>query len=194
MPRKVAKVQEVYNDAEEEDVTDVEEVSNIHKEPSVKLNKRTGKPLLSDEERKQIRLENLAKAKEAKQKKNDITKTLKQSKKELTSLELQKQKEELEAIKQRIETINTQKPKQKPKPNKKINIGEDDDEDEYDEEIVERPHKTRTQPVRKSVNQNGKVDYGHLVKESATEQMRKQLENERIKMAMLSIMPTYRFN
>jgi len=195
MPRKVANIPKVADDAEEYDITEEEEIHEGSKEQVVvKVSKRTGKPLLSEEERRQIRLENLEKAKRAKQEKNNITKTLKQSKKELTQLELQKQKEELEAIKQKIETMNTQKQQPKPKPKKKIIVQEEDEEEEEEEQVIVQPKRTRAQPVRRPVQQTQDVDYSNLVRQSAAEQIRKQLENERIKMAMLSIMPNYRFN
>jgi len=181
MPHRVAKVAEVDNDTEDD---------NIVEEQAPRISSKSGKPLLSDEQRRQIRLQNLEKAKKAKQEKNDITKTLKQSKKELTQLELQKQKEELEAVKQKIEVMNT---KPKPKPKKKILIQQEEEDEEEDEEetVGIQPKRTR---VKKPIVQEQDVDYSSLVKQSAAEQIRKQLENERIKMAMLSIMPSYRFN
>lgn len=180
MPRKIAKIPEVQDDP----VDDIEEAPE-----EVKINKKTGKPYLTDAEKRQIRIDNLEKAKIAKLERDAITTSLKQSKKELTQLELAKQKEELEIVKKRIDEINKPKPDRK-KPVKKMIVEEQYDDEEEDEEVVVQPKKA-SRP-RKAVGQE--TSYSHLVKQSAAEQIRQRLENERIKMAMLSIMPSYKFN
>lgn len=188
MARK--KVTEVYEDNEEYEDEQLEEVAQEKEAP--RISKKTGKPLLSDEEKRAIRVQNMQKAIEAKKKKNEITKTLKEKKKELTQIELEKQKKELEEIQRQIELKKQQDAKQaRAKPVKKIVkqiIEEDDDESEPEEQIiVRRKKKPASVPV---VHED---DYSQLVKQSAVEQLQKRLENERIRMSLLSIAPNYRF-
>lgn len=183
------KVKEVYeeNEVYEDEQEEVE--AQVNEAP--KLNKKTGKPLLSDEEKRAIRLQNMQKAIEAKKKKNEITKTLKEKKKELSQIELDKQKKELDEIQKQIELKRQQDAKQKPaKPVKKVVkkiIEEDDEESEPEEQIIVKRKKKPAMPV---VNED---DYSHLIKQSAVEQLQKRLENERIRMSLLSIAPNYRF-
>jgi hypothetical protein len=96
--------------------------------------------LLSDEEKLKIRRENMAKAIEAKKQKNDITRTLKEKKKELTQIELERQKKELEEIQRQIELKQQIKAKPVKKVVKQI-IEEDDEESEPEEQIIVRRKK-----------------------------------------------------
>ncbi len=181
MPKKIAKIPEVAEHLTDEQQT-LEEPEPVQSLP-VKLNKKTGKPLLSDEEKRAIRIENLQRAKKAKEERDAITTTLKQSKKELTHLELERQKQELDLVKKKIDEISS-KPMPKKLTRKQVVQEQDDDEDD-EEEIVQT--RARRQPTQE-------VGYSHLVKQTAADQIRQRLENERIKMAMLSIMPSYKFN
>lgn len=196
MPKKIAKIPEVTEDLMEEPEPQPEQEPPQSAKP-VKINKKTGKPLLTDEERRQIRIENLQRAKKAKEERDAITTTLKQSKKELTQLELERQKQELELVKKRIDEIST-KPLPK-KLTKKIVVEETDD-DEEEEEVVVKPKRAPRkpqaprQPQPPTQSHYQEPSYTHLVKQSAAEQIRQRLENERIKMALLSIMPSYKFN
>jgi hypothetical protein len=186
MPKKIAKIPEVPENLIDEQPQNLEDPEPVQSLP-VKLNKKTGKPLLTDEERRQIRIENLQRAKKAKQERDAITTTLKQSKKELTHLELERQKQELDLVKKKIDEISS-----KPMPRKltrKQAVQEQDDEEDDEEEVVAKPKQTR---ARRQPTQE--VPYSHLVKQTAADQIRQRLENERIKMAMLSIMPSYKFN
>ena len=184
--KKVQEVHEVYDD-ELEPVED--DIKDIQDEP-VKLSKKTGKPLLSDEEKRAIRVKNMQKAILAKQAKNDITKTLKEKKKELSNVELDRQKRELEDIKEQIElkkqelanSKSKKAPVKRPKA-RPVEVEEYDDEDSEPEEQVIVRHK---KPI-------AQANYSKLVKQSAIEQLQKNLENERIKMSLLSIAPNYRF-
>ena len=189
--KKVDEVKEV--ETEHEDYTD-EGIDEVQEVP--KINKKTGKPYLSDEEKKRIRQENMRKAIEAKQAKNDITKGLKEKKKELTKVELQEKLRQLEEIEEKLEAKKQEelkllssrrtKPKAPVKPKKVVEVEVDDDDDEEEEKIIIKKKKGR-QPV---VNDD---DYSHLIKQSAVEQLQKRLENERIRMSLLSIAPNYRF-
>jgi hypothetical protein len=67
---------------------------------------------------------------------------------------------------------------------------EDDEESEPEEQIIVRRKK---KPVSVPVVHQGQDDYSQLVKLSAVEQLQKRLENERIRMSLLSIAPNYRF-
>jgi hypothetical protein len=196
--KKVNEVKEVDSDSAD----DAEEVIEEVKE-APKINKKTGKPYLSDEEKLKIRRENMQKAIEAKQQKNNITKSLKEKKKELTKVELEQKKKELEELEQRLEEKKQEearllssrrtKPKAQPikpiKPKKVVEVEDDsDDEDDPEEEkIIVKRKKNKSLPV---VNEE---DYTQLIKQSAVEQLQKRLENERIRMSLLSIAPNYRF-
>ena len=82
------------------------------------------------------------------------------------------------------------KPKAQPiKPKKVVEVEDDsDDEDDPEEEkIIVKRKKNKSLPV---VNEE---DYTQLIKQSAVEQLQKRLENERIRMSLLSIAPNYRF-
>jgi hypothetical protein len=188
MTRK--KINRVYEDNEEYEEYDEkqEDVEEEVKEPP-RISKKTGKPLLSNEEKLKIRRENMAKAIEAKKQKNDITRTLKEKKKELTQIELERQKKELEEIQRQIELKQQIKAKPVKKVVKQI-IEEDDEESEPEEQIIVRRKK---KPVSVPVVHQGQDDYSQLVKLSAVEQLQKRLENERIRMSLLSIAPNYRF-
>jgi hypothetical protein len=139
----------------------------------------------------------MRKAIEAKQRKNDITKGLKEKKKELTKVELQEKLRQLEEIEQKLEAKKQEelkllssrrsKPKAPVKPKKVVEVEDDDDDDEEEEEKIIIKRKKGRQPV---VNDD---DYSHLIKQSAVEQLQKRLENERIRMSLLSIAPNYRF-
>jgi hypothetical protein len=193
--KKVNEVKEVDSDSGD----DIEEVIEEVKE-APKINKKTGKPYLSDEEKLKIRRENMRKAIEAKQQKNDITKSLKEKKKELTKVELEQKKKELEELEQRLEEKKQEearllssrrtKPKAQPtKPKKVVEVEDyDDEEDDPEEEkIIVKRKKNKSLPI---VNEE---DYTQLIKQSAVEQLQKRLENERIRMSLLSIAPNYRF-
>ena len=175
MPKNTANIPEVQEDEEDQEQMKTE----------VKVNKKTGKPLLSDEEKKKIRLANLEKAIQAKREKGAVTTLLVKSKKELSDLQVQRTREELAVVNKQIEKMKNGQQVAKTKPKKKKIIVEDTDEEtDEEEEVVVKPKKKVAKPD---------VDYGHLLKQSAAEQIRKNLENEHIKMAMLSIMPGYRF-
>lgn len=192
--KKANEVYEVDNEYE----YDTEEVVEEVKE-APRINKKTGKPYLSDQEKKRIRQENMKKAIEAKQQKNEITKSLKEKKKELTKVELEQKKKELEEIEQRLEqkrqeelkllsSRRTKTKAQPVKPKKVVEVEEDDeDDDEEEEKIIVKRKKCKQLPV---VNEE---DYSQLIKQSAVEQLQKRLENERIRMSLLSIAPNYRF-
>lgn len=182
MPKKIAKIPEVA------DALIIDEEPEPVQTLPVKLNKKTGKPLLSDEEKRQIRIENLQRAKKAKEERDAITTSLKQSKKELTHLELERQKEELELVKKKIDEISS-KPMPKKLTRKQAVQEQYEDEDE-EEEVIVKPK--RAQRPRQAV-QHQEPSYSNLVKQTAADQIRQRLENERIKMAMLSIMPSYKF-
>jgi hypothetical protein len=188
MPKKIAKIPEVAEHLTDEQQT-LEEPEPVQSLP-VKLNKKTGKPLLSDEEKRAIRIENLQRAKKAKEERDAITTTLRRSKKELTHLELERQKQELDLVKKKIDEISS-KPMPKKLTRKQVVQEQDDEEDDEDEEeeVIAKPKQTR---ARRQPTQE--VGYSHLVKQTAADQIRQRLENERIKMAMLSIMPSYKFN
>jgi hypothetical protein len=184
MPKKIAKIPEVADDLIDETIEEPEPVQSL----PVKLNKKTGKPLLSDEEKRQIRIENLQRAKKAKEERDAITTSLKQSKKELTHLELERQKEELELVKKKIDEISS-KPMPKKLTRKQAVQEQYEDEDEEEEVIV----KPKRAPRARQAAQHQEPSYSNLVKQTAADQIRQRLENERIKMAMLSIMPSYKF-
>jgi hypothetical protein len=69
MPKKFAKIPEIAEDLIDQTIEEPEPVQSL----PVKLNKKTGKPLLTDEEKRQIRIENLQRAKKAKEERDAIT-------------------------------------------------------------------------------------------------------------------------
>jgi hypothetical protein len=185
MPKKIAKIPEIADDLIDETIEEPEPVQSL----PVKLNKKTGKPLLSDEEKRQIRIENLQRAKKAKEERDAITTSLKQSKKELTHLELERQKEELELVKKKIDEISS-KPMPKKLTRKQQAVQEQYEDEDEEEEVIVKPKRT---PRARQQTVQQEPSYSNLVKQTAADQIRQRLENERIKMAMLSIMPSYKF-
>jgi len=208
MPKKPAKIiedeEEEYDNIEVlEDEQDnhekLEEMNQKHpqekKSEPIIISKKTGKTMLSEDERQRIRLANLAKAHEAKKQKGDMSKDLKQTMMELKKISILKKKEDIEEMKRLIAKYKDMDKKKhdesekvetcvKPKKKGKIIVQEEDDEDESEEEEVIIKRKAPKQKTQ---------DYGALIKQNAIDKIKKDLENERLKMAMLSIMPNYKF-
>lgn len=166
---------------------DQEENQEITEEkPEVRINKKTGKPLLSKEELHQVRLTNLKRAEEAKRLKRE--QNAKKEEEYVAQVPIKKEVIEEVPIKQETTKPVKVNNKSKPKPKTKI-IYENDDEDsddEYEKVIVRRK---KNKPV-KVIDED---DYVSMIKKSTTEQIQRNLENERIKMLMSSISSSYRF-
>jgi hypothetical protein len=91
-------------------------------------------------------------------------------------------------VKKKIDEISS-KPMPKKLTRKQAVQEQYEDEDEEEEVIV----KPKRAPRTRQAVQHQEPSYSNLVKQTAADQIRQRLENEHIKMAMLSIMPSYKF-
>lgn len=151
----------------------------------------------------QSRRQNLQKAIEARKAKAVYKERARREEVELEKLKLQKQevtrKKEKEVLEKEIKDIKgdeedevleeediQQVAKSKPlKPKKKkvIEISEDDESSSSEEEVIVR----RRKPHKKQVPIYEENDYVKLVQESAQNQLRKKLEEDKIRIAMSSL-------
>lgn len=154
--------------------------------PEVRINKKTGKPLLTKEELHQVRLTNLKRAEEAKRLKREQN----TKKEEEYMAQVPIKKEVIEEVPIKQETTKPVKVNNNSKPKTKTKIiyenDDEDSDDEYEKVIVRRK---KNKPV-KVIDED---DYVSMIKKSTTEQIQRNLENERIKMLMSSISSSYRF-
>ena len=171
--KKIAEV--IKEDIEEPE--DTEEPEENEPEPvieKVKLTKK-GKPYLTDEERREIRLNNLKKATDAKLR----------YKKEREQQEKHIMKQVIKNEKNKV--IENEKPQKTSivKKKKQVIIEESESDEEVEKIIIRRK---KNKPV-----QYEEADYISLIKQNTKDTIQQKLENERLKMAMLSIMPSYKF-
>jgi hypothetical protein len=198
------EAKEVVNEVEEE-ATEVQEQEDIIIKP--RLNKKTGKPLLSKEELNRIRMENLAKGRNKILEMQGVSKENNLTKKELERIkrdekikekikETEKLKKEIDELKpkeveanevpevqEEVQEVEVKKKKEK-KPKKIIEVSSDSSDSE--EEVIVRRKK-------KPIKHYDEDEFINAVQNNAKETIKRQLHEERLKMAYKSICPSYKF-
>lgn len=134
------------------------------------------------EKQKEVRLKNLQKAL-LKRKEN---KELREKEVEISKLEKEKmKKDKLDDLENRKLQLTQSK---ETEPSKKTKVIEPEPEEDYsssssEEEIIVR----RRKPNKKKIPVYDEDEYVNLVKQTAQEKLKERLNNERVKMAMMSL-------
>ena len=204
-PEGIQEAKEVVNEVEEEAI-EVQEQEDIIIKP--RLNKKTGKPLLSKEELNRIRMENLAKGRNKILEMQGASKENNKTKKELERIkrdekikekikETEKLKKEIDELKpkeveanevpevqEEVQEVEVKKKKEK-KPKKVIEVSESESDSSEEEVIVRRK--------KKPIKHYDEDEFINAVQNNAKETIKRQLHEERLKMAYKSICPSYNF-
>ena len=202
------EAKEAVNEVEEE-ATEVQEQEDIIIGSAVqstkpRLNKKTGKPLLSKEELNRIRMENLAKGRNKILEMQGVSKENNKTKKELERIkrdekikekikETERIKKEIDEFKPKeveanevpeVQEVEVKKKKEK-KPKKIIEVSESESDSSEEEVIVRRK--------KKPIKHYDEDEFINAVQNNAKETIKRQLHEERLKMAYKSICPSYNF-